>query len=320
MTVGGLSKRGRDACGAAPGSQRSGAGWATVLVFCLAACLADVALADGPYAVQVAAYRDAETAAAEAERLQRQGYDAFWLRAAIPGKGVWYRVYQGRYPSREKALAAAAHPGTETGGSSYIVRKLTAAERKLAAEKSSLATPKRDKPEAEPVAEKAPAVMPKPAEPENGPAAAESSSVPAKAAPAEAEGEPPRAPSPQAETARLQEVAFTGRAETGREVVSMTYSGRTAPVLTFLMDGDSPEIVAEFPRTAPADGVAGKQAVAGDWIRLLSVHHDAADRRTRVVVGLAPGHDYRAFQRNEPGRGRFELGVALEGDLKGKSP
>jgi cell division septation protein DedD len=48
-----------------------------VLIFCLAACLADVALADGPYAVQVAAYRDAEAAAAEAERLQRQGYDAF---------------------------------------------------------------------------------------------------------------------------------------------------------------------------------------------------------------------------------------------------
>jgi hypothetical protein len=284
-----------------------------VLIFCLAACLADVALADGPYAVQVAAYRDAGTAAAEAERLQRQGYDAFWLRAAIPGKGVWYRVYLGRYPSREKALAAAAQPGAETGGSSYIIRK-------LAAEKSSLVTPKRDKPQAEPVAKKAPAVMPKPGEPENGPAAAESSSVSAQAAPAEAEGESARAPSPPAETARLQEVAFSGRAETGREVVSMTYSGLTAPALTFLMDGDAPEIVAEFPRTAPADGVAGKQAVAGDWIRLLSVHHDAADRRTRVVVGLAAGHDYRAFQRNDPGRGRFELGVALEGELKGKSP
>jgi hypothetical protein len=312
MTVGGLSKRGRDASGAAPGPQRSGTGWATVLVFCLVACLADVALADGPYAVQVAAYRDAAAAAAEAERLQQQGYDAFWLRAAIPGKGVWYRLYQGRYPSREKALAAAGRPGAETGGSSYIIRKLTRTEQKLAAEKSPLVTPKRDKPQAEAVPEKAPAVMPKPAEAETGSVAAESSPVSAKPAPTEIKGEPDRAPSPPQETAQLQEVAFARQAETGREVVSMTYTGRTAPVLSFFMDGDAPEIVADFPRTAPADGVAGKQSVAGDWIRLVSVHHDAADRRTRVVIGLAAEHHYRAFQRNEPDRGRFELGVALE--------
>ncbi len=40
-------------------------------------------------------------------RLSKNGYPAFLREAVIPDKGVWYRVYLGKYSKREDALLAA---------------------------------------------------------------------------------------------------------------------------------------------------------------------------------------------------------------------
>jgi cell division septation protein DedD len=57
----------------------------------------------GQLTVQVAALKDAREAGAMVARLRRQGFDAYQSKAALPGKGTWYRVRIGRYPDREAA-------------------------------------------------------------------------------------------------------------------------------------------------------------------------------------------------------------------------
>ena len=57
--------------------------------------------------VQVSSFRELDGARALQNRLSKNGYPAFLREAVIPDKGVWYRVYLGRYPDKESALLAA---------------------------------------------------------------------------------------------------------------------------------------------------------------------------------------------------------------------
>ncbi len=59
------------------------------------------------YMVQVSSFRELDGARALKNRLSKNGYPAFLREAVIPDKGVWYRVYLGRYPDKESALFAA---------------------------------------------------------------------------------------------------------------------------------------------------------------------------------------------------------------------
>ncbi len=62
----------------------------------------------GPYVtLQIASFQDRGKAMREAERWKRKGYDATYKRVNLGGKGVWFRVYVGHYPTFEKARAAA---------------------------------------------------------------------------------------------------------------------------------------------------------------------------------------------------------------------
>ncbi len=56
-----------------------------------------------PYTVQVAAYRSKKDALLLVYKLKKAGFDAFYERTNIPGKGVWYRVRVGHYSSRDEA-------------------------------------------------------------------------------------------------------------------------------------------------------------------------------------------------------------------------
>ena len=56
-----------------------------------------------PFTVQVAAYRVKKDALLLVYRLRKAGFDAFYERTNIPGKGVWYRVRVGHYRTREEA-------------------------------------------------------------------------------------------------------------------------------------------------------------------------------------------------------------------------
>lgn len=61
--------------------------------------------AKGAYYVQVASFRDTQEAGRVQHRLTAIGLDSRLKRAAIPGRGVWYRLQAGPYASRHDAEA-----------------------------------------------------------------------------------------------------------------------------------------------------------------------------------------------------------------------
>ncbi|MCG6895106.1 MAG: tetratricopeptide repeat protein [Desulfobacteraceae bacterium] len=61
-----------------------------------------------PYTVQVASFRNPDTAVREALRLQGDGHPAFVSLAHLPSRGGdWHRLFIGRFETREAALRAA---------------------------------------------------------------------------------------------------------------------------------------------------------------------------------------------------------------------
>jgi len=60
--------------------------------------------ASGPWTIQVAAYADEAQANARRAALQSRGMSARVVRAELPGKGTWYRVQVGDFPTREAGM------------------------------------------------------------------------------------------------------------------------------------------------------------------------------------------------------------------------
>jgi DedD protein len=59
--------------------------------------------ADGSWTVQLSAYQDKAEADRFAAGLRDKGYAPFIVEATIPGKGTWFRVRMGRFPSKDAA-------------------------------------------------------------------------------------------------------------------------------------------------------------------------------------------------------------------------
>ena len=59
------------------------------------------------YLVQVGSFRELAGAEMMKNNLKSNGYSAFLLQVDILDKGVWYRVYLGKYAEREEAVLAA---------------------------------------------------------------------------------------------------------------------------------------------------------------------------------------------------------------------
>jgi tetratricopeptide (TPR) repeat protein len=59
------------------------------------------------YSIHGASYRELEQAKLHIISLQKLGYAAFYEKVNIPGKGLWYRVYIGKYGNREAAKKTA---------------------------------------------------------------------------------------------------------------------------------------------------------------------------------------------------------------------
>jgi cell division protein FtsN len=57
------------------------------------------------WAIQVAATQDQSKGDQLTAQLEQMGFEAYIVQAAIPGKGTWYRIRVGDYPSREAAEA-----------------------------------------------------------------------------------------------------------------------------------------------------------------------------------------------------------------------
>lgn len=60
----------------------------------------------GDYTVQVSAFESRPEAEAYVAALQRKGFKPFVVAAQIPGKGTWYRVRMGRFPTQHDAARA----------------------------------------------------------------------------------------------------------------------------------------------------------------------------------------------------------------------
>ncbi len=73
------------------------------------AVLIFAAAADGAeqyyYSIHFASFKNLENANRQVNSLQEKGKMVFWKETDIPGKGLYYRVYLGRYDNRDDAVA-----------------------------------------------------------------------------------------------------------------------------------------------------------------------------------------------------------------------
>lgn len=76
--------------------------------------------AKGIYTVQLAAFRDRESAERLSLTLESRGYDAYVQRSDVDGKGIWYRVRVGAFEDKEAARELAKRLEAKEGRSAYV--------------------------------------------------------------------------------------------------------------------------------------------------------------------------------------------------------
>ncbi len=75
-----------------------------------------------PFALQIASYRTIIQARKEAKRWKNKGYFVRIRSANLGRKGVWYRVYLGRYKSVDEAKRASVRLAQKEGIRSYVTK------------------------------------------------------------------------------------------------------------------------------------------------------------------------------------------------------
>jgi cell division septation protein DedD len=78
------------------------------------------ASAGGPYSVHVESFPSMADAEKGAKRYRQSGEIVLIIEKEIPGKGIWYRVFLGRFPNSEEA-ADHAEEIKETFGLTYAM-------------------------------------------------------------------------------------------------------------------------------------------------------------------------------------------------------
>ncbi len=97
-----------------------------VMLFVFTANLSDIAAAENLYTIHCASYKTGKQAAADVKNLAAIGYPAFFIQVDIKGKGKWYRVYTGKYETKEKARLAAEEMVKKKVLSEYFVFPVSA--------------------------------------------------------------------------------------------------------------------------------------------------------------------------------------------------
>ncbi len=77
------------------------------------------------FTIQVSSNKKEQSALNEVDRFKKQGYDAFYHHEETGDKESWYRVYVGRYGTREEALEAAGKLEEQGLISSYAIRAMS---------------------------------------------------------------------------------------------------------------------------------------------------------------------------------------------------
>ena len=78
------------------------------------------------FSIQVGAFPELATAENEVSRLREKGYDPFYRYEDTGKKGMWYRVYAGRYPAQTEAQQAADNLIQQRVVKAYLLRKMLA--------------------------------------------------------------------------------------------------------------------------------------------------------------------------------------------------
>lgn len=73
------------------------------------------------FALQIASFRDIAQAGQEVNRWNEKGYDAQYVKADLGQKGIWYRVYIGKFDSPEEARSFQKIITKKEGIKAYIV-------------------------------------------------------------------------------------------------------------------------------------------------------------------------------------------------------
>ena len=81
----------------------------TALIGFVSAALIFAAAADGAqqfyYSIHFSSFKNLKNANRQVNSLQEKGKMVFWKKTDVPGKGLYYRVYLGRYDNRDDAVA-----------------------------------------------------------------------------------------------------------------------------------------------------------------------------------------------------------------------
>ena len=101
----------------------SNAGATTIRMFASENGDTDKTEALSKYTLQIGSYPSLEEAKRQVSTLSADNLKAFLHEAEIEGKGTWYRVYVGGYPTRSAAQQAGTVYRTEHKISSFIVAK-----------------------------------------------------------------------------------------------------------------------------------------------------------------------------------------------------
>ena len=75
---------------------------------------------DGNWTLQLSAYQDKAEADRFAADLRSKGYAPYVVEATVAGKGTWYRVRMGRFPSKEAASRYLADFQRETSIAAFV--------------------------------------------------------------------------------------------------------------------------------------------------------------------------------------------------------
>ena len=77
------------------------------------------------YSIHISSHRQQRQADAQVIKLENQGLDAFVRHVEVPGKGMWYRIFIGKYATKKEATAEMKRLQQTKVSKYFAVRRLT---------------------------------------------------------------------------------------------------------------------------------------------------------------------------------------------------
>lgn len=237
------------------------------------------------YSLQVAAFQERQQAAARVAELGKKARDVFYRQEEVEGKGRWFRVYIGKYRSKDEAGTEARRLKQLGVISGYMIRLL---DSESAERTPSVPIKEEPKPKEEP--------------------------PPSKEEPRKAQEQVAR---PEASLI-IKEVSFSA-GEDGVESVSFEGSQAFTPQVQAMV-GERAKLSVDIKDIASFRNAFTSRPVNGRLIRVIRAYYSRESRTLRVVLELDPSKNYSVDQTFYEGHNTFVVEVQAEEDLKKGEP